>query len=90
MTLHYLDPNDAEDPFRVPYLEIFYMDQEEINKLVQEDGEASPFADDEGTPLPAGWYYWIAMPGCLPEGDPYGPYESENEALQEARSVYLD
>lgn len=32
-----------------------------------------------------GWYYWTCFPGCLPEGDPIGPFETEEEALEAAR-----
>jgi hypothetical protein len=34
---------------------------------------------------PAGWYYWVCFPGCLPDGDPTGPFETEAEALADAR-----
>ena len=32
-----------------------------------------------------GWYYWFCMPGCLPDGDEMGPFETEEEALEHAR-----
>jgi hypothetical protein len=33
-----------------------------------------------------GWYYWACFPGCLPDSDPIGPFETENEAIADARS----
>lgn len=27
-----------------------------------------------------GWYYWCCFPGCLPEGQPIGPYKSRYAA----------
>ena len=32
-----------------------------------------------------GWYWWPCSPGCLPEGEPTGPFETEEEALADAR-----
>ncbi len=33
----------------------------------------------------AGWYWWACFPGCLPEGDPNGPFETEADALADAQ-----
>ena len=32
-----------------------------------------------------GYYYWACFPGCLPDGDPVGPFETEEEALDDLR-----
>ena len=32
----------------------------------------------------SGWFYWCCSPGCLPEGDPIGPFESETSAKEDA------
>lgn len=32
-----------------------------------------------------GWYYHFAMPGCLPDSESDGPFETEAEALEHAR-----
>ena len=32
-----------------------------------------------------GWYWWPCFPGCLPDGDAFGPFASEAEALEDAR-----
>lgn len=31
------------------------------------------------------WFYWFCIPGCLPEGDEVGPFDTEEEALEHAR-----
>lgn len=31
-----------------------------------------------------GYFWWCCLPGCLPEGDAQGPYETELEALESA------
>lgn len=32
-----------------------------------------------------GWFYWFCFPGCLPDGDPVGPFKTEGAALAAAR-----
>lgn len=32
-----------------------------------------------------GWYWWPCFPGCLPDGDPVGPFDTEAEAIADAR-----
>lgn len=34
---------------------------------------------------PRGWYWWPCLPGCLPDGDPIGPFATKAEALADAR-----
>jgi hypothetical protein len=36
--------------------------------------------------LNKGWYWWAVTPGCLPECAATGPFDSEQEALDDARS----
>jgi hypothetical protein len=38
----------------------------------------------EPVPEP-GWYWWPCFPGCLPDSDPVGPFDTEEEALADAR-----
>ncbi len=45
------------------------------------------FVDDEmaralgGSP---GWYWWACYPGCLPDGDAFGPFPTSYRALKDA------
>lgn len=32
-----------------------------------------------------GWYWWACFPGCLPDGEPYGPFETYEEAIKDAQ-----
>ena len=32
-----------------------------------------------------GWYVWSCLPGCLPDSDPFGPYDTEADALADAQ-----
>lgn len=36
--------------------------------------------------LEEGWYWQSCFPGCLPDGDPNGPFASEQLAIEDARS----
>lgn len=31
----------------------------------------------------AGWYWWCSMPGCLPDSDAFGPFETREEAVDQ-------
>ena len=42
------------------------------------------FPEDEA--LEAGWYYWFVQPGCLPDGEPVGPFETAQEAEADAQA----
>ena len=39
-----------------------------------------------GKEVDAGFYWWACFPGCLPDGDPIGPFETEEEALNDANA----
>ena len=57
--------------------EVFWHDAEApltVGALFGEGGER----------LPSGFYWWSCQPGCLPEGDAYGPYETAREAYDAA------
>ena len=40
--------------------------------------------------IAGGWFYWSCFPGCLPDGDPIGPFATEAEALADAREGLED
>jgi hypothetical protein len=48
------------------------------------------WANEEGETLPEGWYFWSCFPGCMPEGDPNGPYDSEDAAWAAADEMWND
>lgn len=52
-------------------VEAFYMGAEDIASLQGSDRDEYP---------EPGWYVWACFPGCLPDSDPIGPFESESEA----------
>lgn len=40
--------------------------------------------DNEDPSSPAGWYWWACFPGCMPDGEPSGPFATSRQALQDA------
>lgn len=44
------------------------------------------FVDEEGNPLPIGWYYAYGQIGCLWDSSPIGPFDTEAEAIADAQA----
>jgi hypothetical protein len=77
MTQVYSNPLREHDPFALPDFEVFWYDPIE-SKL-------GAMCDENGREYKAGFYYWPCYPGCLPDGDPVGPFDSEQEAIKHLR-----
>jgi hypothetical protein len=74
----YSNPSRENDPYTLPDIEVFY-----------DEGTNFPYellGKDEPVFLEPGWYWWSCFPGCLPDSDPIGPFDTETEALQDAQS----
>jgi hypothetical protein len=78
MTQFYSDETRADG---LPDCEVFYHDGE------YEEGDCFSPEYNDGEALPAGWYYWPCYPGCLPDGDPVGPFDTEEGAIEDARGA---
>lgn len=37
-------------------------------------------SEDTEEKFTEGWYYWYVQPGCLPDSDPIGVFDSQEEA----------
>lgn len=72
MSQIYSDPSREVDPVALPDMETFYHEGGELGDVLDAESEA-------------GWYYWFCLPGCLPDSDPIGPFETEEEAIDAAR-----
>ena len=35
-----------------------------------------------------GWYWWPCFPGCHPDGDPVGPFQTERDAVIDAGGIW--
>jgi len=78
MAQHYSDPKRADDAHALPDVETFYVSRREMSERQDATGDDPPITGP-------GWYYWACFPGCLPDGDPVGPFETEAAALADAR-----
>lgn len=98
----YSDPTRADSPTALPDVEVFCWpdavnvdDTQSLEGCVFEDlGEAFEALKDQlakfGTceaDAAGGWYWWSCFPGCLPDGDPMGPFETEAEAVADAQDI---
>ena len=72
----YSDPARENDPHALPDVEVFHI-----------PNDYQPETEDGNQQFPDGWYWWSCLPGCLPDGDPIGPFESEEEALADAQDA---
>ena len=77
MSQHYSNPKRASDSHALPDIEVFYNNKKNA-------------VDDNGGEYPIGWYYWYCFPGCLPDSDPVGPYETEKDAIKAAEECNDD
>jgi len=51
------------------------------------DGDPDADPDTTDQPTEAGWYWWACFPGCLPDGEPIGPFETSREAWEDAQDL---
>ena len=79
MSQIYTDPTREQDAHALPNAEVFYNDTTLPYGLRYEEGL------EANEPRPAGWYWWACFPGCLPDSEPCGPFETEQEAIDDAQ-----
>lgn len=92
MTQFYTDTSRELDTYRMPNAEVFYVEEGEW--YYDDNGERhdpSDFPDEDTaeqenlTACETGYYYWYCLPGCMPDSDPHGPFETEELAIADAR-----
>jgi hypothetical protein len=75
----YSNPARENDPHALPDVEYFHMTEADMRA----DGPDSLWFDAGTLDLAyePGWYWWSCFPGCLPDGDPIGPFATEAECV---------
>lgn len=68
----YSDPSREAEPHALPDVEVFRLDAMEAKRVTGSNRAG------------AGFYYWYCLPGCLPDSDAIGPFDSEADALDDA------
>ena len=68
-----------------------------LNAVLEEDGECPKheissdcYHDDYDCTYEDGFYYWYCFPGCLPDSNPYGPFESIADVLADIGENHED
>lgn len=101
MTMIYSNPaRGANDEHALPNVETF--SARIITGTCSDCGEFTiPWSEDSDTYCPQcsavadedtvhvgvmAWWWWICFPGCLPDGEPNGPFATELEAIEDAQS----
>ena len=84
MTQFYLDPERADDITAMPDAEVFQIDDKgyvngEPFVLPHEPGDTAYGLTEPG------FYWWSCFPGCLPDGEPNGPFDTEALAIADAQ-----
>ncbi|HXU02811.1 MAG TPA: hypothetical protein VN903_17720 [Polyangia bacterium] len=79
----YSDPTRESDPHALPDLEVFHMTAADLKAK----GWTEEYDAENTSP---GWYYWFCFPGCLPDSEPFGPFDTKDEALEDARQAAGD
>lgn len=77
MTFDYVNEERRDEPHALPDVEVFEITHPKQMELEEFDGKK--------VWLEPGWYYRYGMPGYLPDSDPFGPFGSYDEALEDAR-----
>lgn len=77
MAQFYSDPSRENDTTALPDAEVFHVcnDDLRINAVYPENALVTK----------PGWYYWFCFPGCLPDSEPIGPFESEQAAIDDCQ-----
>ena len=83
----YSDPARENDPHALPDLEIWEVPKGDSRTapLTLLPATAEKLGIEELPAVEPGWYYWFCFPGCLPDGEKFGPFTSKEEALEEAQ-----
>jgi hypothetical protein len=83
MSRHYLSHDERDrSAWSLPTLLVEH--QTHADALAALDDDARTRAEADGDDL-AGFYWCVCVPGCLPDSDTFGPYQTEAEAVHEAR-----
>ena len=104
MSQAYSRPSRESDPYSLPDIEVWQEQVAtiecsrcgtfEIPESHIEEGIYCPSCESAGAevvetdPPRFAWWFWFCLPGCMPDGGVQGPFETEEEALDEAREGY--
>ncbi len=79
----YSNPERETDEYALPDIEVFFMSSAEALKVFSEMPLDQLPEDSRDL---RGWYWQACFPGCLPDGEPMGPYATRAEAIADAQA----
>lgn len=87
----YSDPARESDPHALPDVEVFHHEHAKRELCCLNAGHKAELygeciCDDEGDCRGTGYYWHSCFPGCLPDGDPNGPFKTADEAKADAQA----
>ena len=90
----YSDPRRESDPYSLPDVEVWdshYVECPECGNTVLYNNARSAACPECSRVFavsgsdPVGWFWWTCLPGCLPDSDVNGPYDTRELALADAQ-----
>jgi hypothetical protein len=93
--MEYSNLKRESDTYALPDVEIFHHEHCKrelcaLNAGSKADIFGECILDSDGDCCGSGWYYQFCFPGCMPESDPFGPYETYEAALEACRDECAD
>ncbi len=83
----YTDPTREHEPTSLPNAETFEVRFHDVQGDMREWAKEQMANDDSLLPADLYGYYWHScFPGCLPDGEPNGPFDTEALAIADAQA----
>ena len=93
MSQVYSDPSRSEEPYSLPDVEVFeapVMECPDCGATLPGWEDTECWCGAEMIPQDRdAWWWWACFPGCLPDGDANGPFDTEEEALEDVQEDYF-
>ena len=99
MTQAYSNPDRENEPMTLPNIEIWSEHPVKLEclkcgeeyTLPESHATSCPECDghvsSSSTKMKPVWWWWACFPGCLPDSDVNGPFDTEEEALADAQDI---
>jgi hypothetical protein len=86
----YSNPEDEPKPWMLPDILIESWTRDELQAFYDAQTEWTGMDADDANDAPGTWMFCFSLPGCLPDSDWFGPYESYEAAAEAAREMCND
>ncbi len=90
MTHYYLDENDANSDWTLPNVWITQFTTNELQEYFNSQTEWTGYEAENAEETTARFMACFCMPGCLPDSDWNGPFDTEQEAINYMRDMHAE